>query len=189
MAEVSLAVAKAFGQPQAIEHSHAKPDVELFIMEGLLTHFFCYYDKADKNNIWWLLGHINKQKHWLRTSSHLSQSSPCDTHQIQSQLCSYSNSYRVPIGVFRFYLLKFLGTQNVAEERRKQWVPPYEAQVCPSMLYSDHIVASKVFIVLQGRALLGTYLSQQVSGDVTGRYIPPFYQLPAITVNEVSNCY
>ena len=189
MAEVSSAVVKAFGQPQATEHSDAKSDVELFIMEGLLTHFFCYYDKADKNNVWWLLGHINEQKHWLRALSHLSQSSPCDTDQIESQLCSYSNRYCVPIGVFKYYLLKILGTQNVAEEKRKQWVPPYEAQVCASMLCSDCIVASKMFIVLQGRALVGTYLIQQVSGDVTGRYIPPFYQLPAITINEVSNCY
>ena len=61
--------------------------------------------------------------------------------------------------------------------------PRYDA----SMIYSDCCVASKVFIVLQGRALVGTYLIQQVSGDVTGRYIPPFYQLATIT--EVSNCY
>ena len=127
MAEVSSAVTKAFGQPQAMEHSDAKPDVELFIMEGLLTHFFCYYDKADKNNIWWLLGYINEQKHWLRTISHLSQSSPSDNDQIQSQLCSHC--YGVPIGVFKYYLLKILGAQNVAEERRNQWVSPYEAQV------------------------------------------------------------
>ena len=131
MAEVSLAVAKVFGQPQATVHSDAKPDVELFITEGLLTHFFCYCDKADKNNIWWLLEHINKQKHWLRTSSHLSQSSPCDTDQIQSQLYSYSSSYCVPIGSFKYYLLKILGSSNNAkEESSKQWVPPYETEVC-----------------------------------------------------------
>ena len=142
MGEISSAVTKAYGRTHGTEHSNAKPDVEVFIMEGLLTHFFCYYDKADKNNVWWLLGHINKQKHWLRTS-HLSRSSPCDTDQIQSQLSSYSNSYCVPIGVFKYYLLKILGTQNNTEESRKHWVLPYEAEVCASMLFSECIVASK----------------------------------------------
>ena len=126
-------MAKAFGQPQAMEHSDAKPDVELFIMEGLLTHFFCYYDKADENNIWWLLGHINKQKHWLRTSSHLSQSSPCDTDQVQTQLHFCSNTHCVSLGLFKYYLLKILGScSNVKEESSKQWVPPYETEVCQS---------------------------------------------------------
>ena len=129
-----MAAVEAFGQPQAVHSSDVKPAVEAFIMEGLLTHFFCYYDKPHKNNVWWLLGHINEQKHWLRSSSlsriSVASQSSCDRDQVQSHLLFHCNSHRVPLNLFKYYLLKILGTQtNAREEQRKQWVPPFETEV------------------------------------------------------------
>ena len=129
-----MAVVEAFGQSQAVDGPDVEPAVEAFITEGLLTHFFCYYEKPDKNNVWWLLGHINEQKHWLRSSSlsriSVASQSSCDSDQVQLDLLFQCNSHCVSLNFFKYYLLKILGTQtNAREERRKQWVPPFETEV------------------------------------------------------------
>ena len=129
-----MAAVEAFGQPRAVDSPDVKPAVEAFITEGLLTHFFCYYDKPHENNVWWLLGHINEQKHWLRSSSlsriSIASQSSCDSDQIQSDLPPHCSSHCVPLNLFKYYLLKILGTQtNAKEEQRKQWVPPFETEV------------------------------------------------------------
>ena len=146
-----MAVVEAFGQHQEVDSPDMEPAVETFITEGLLTHFFCYHDKPAKNNVWWLLGHINEQKHWLRSSllsriTVASQSS-CDSDQVPSDLLFQHNS-RVPFNLFKYYLLKILGMQtNAKEEGRKQLVPPFETEVY--ILYFECygvIVAAKVFV-------------------------------------------
>ena len=45
-----------------------------------------------------------------------------------------------------------------------------------------------MIITLQGRAILETFLSRQISSDVTGMYIPPFYTLPGVAVPKVGTC-
>ena len=146
-----MAVVEAFGQHQEVDSPDMEPAVETFITEGLLTHFFCYHDKPAKNNVWWLLGHINEQKHWLRSSllsriTVASQSS-CDSDQVPSDLL-FQHYSRVPFNLFKYYLLKILGMQtNAKEEGRKQWVPPFETEVY--ILYFECygvIVAAKVFV-------------------------------------------
>ena len=156
MVEVSSAVTKAFGQTQAMQHSDAKPDVELFIIEGLLTHFFCYYTKPDKNNVWWLLGHMNKQKHWLKTS-HFSRSLSCDTDQVQTQLRFCSNTHCVSLGLLKYYLLKILGSCNTVKgESSKQWVPPYESEVgMPIMLSLEYVKVTFVLLCITGPCYCG----------------------------------
>lgn len=129
-----MAAVEAFGQPQAVDSADVKPAVEAFITEGLLAHFFCYCDKPHKNNVWWLLGHINEQKHWLRSSSlsriSVASQSTCDSDEVQPDLLSHCNSHCVPLNLFKYYLLKILGTRtNAREERRKPWVPPFETEV------------------------------------------------------------
>ena len=188
-----MAVAEAFGRHRAVDSPDVEPAVEAFITEGLLTHFFCYYEKPHKNNVWWLLGHINEQKHWLRSSSlsriSLASQSSCDSDQVQSDLLFHYNSHRVPLNLFKYYLLKILGTQtNAREERRKQWVPPFETEV--------YFILSVMWLLRyfyffkklsQGRAIVGRFLSKQISSDVTGTYVPPFYQLPGVAISEVSH--
>ena len=39
--------------------------------------------------------------------------------------------------------------------------------------------------ISQGRAIIGTFLAQKVSSDVTRTYVPPFYQLSGVAVAEV----
>jgi len=51
-------------------------------------------------------------------------------------------------------------------------------------------LASKGMIITsiplsQGRSMVGTFLAQKVSSDVTGTYLPPFYQLSGVAVAEV----
>ena len=190
-----MAAVEAFGQPQAVDSPDVKPAVEAFIMEGLLTHFFCYYDKPDQNNVWWLLGHINEQKHWLRSSSlsriSVASQSSCDSDQVHSDLPFHCNSHCVPLNLFKYYLLKILGTQaNAREERRKQWVPPFETEVyfIWSVMVLLRLLRYFFFLNLsQGRAVVGRFLSQQISSDLTKTYAPPFYQLPGVATSEVSH--
>ena len=126
-----MAVVEAFGQPQQVDSPDVEPAVEAFMIEGLLTHFFCYYDKPDKNNVWWLLGHINEQKQWLRSSRiTVASQSSCDSDQVPSDLSVSPLSCCVPFNLFKYYLFKILGTQtNAKEQGRKQWVPPFETEV------------------------------------------------------------
>ena len=126
-----MAVVEAFGQPQQVDSPDVEPAVEAFMTEGLLTHFFCYYDKPDKNNVWWLLGHINEQKQWLRSSRiTVASQSSCDSDQVPSDLSVSPLSCCVPFNLFKYYLFKILGTQtNAKKQGRKQWVPPFETEV------------------------------------------------------------
>ena len=147
-----MAVVEAFGQHQEVDSPDMEPAVETFITEGLLTHFFCYHDKPAKNNVWWLLGHINEQKHWLRSSSlsrmTVASQSSCDSDQVPSDLLFHRNSRCVPFNLFKYYLFKILGTQtNAKEQGRKQWVPPFETEVY--IVYFECygvILAAKVFV-------------------------------------------
>jgi len=41
--------------------------------------------------------------------------------------------------------------------------------------------------LLQGRAIVGRFLSQHISSDVTETYVPPFYQSPGVAISEVSH--
>jgi len=40
----------------------------------------------------------------------------------------------------------------------------------------------------QGRAMVGKFLAQKVSSNVTGTYVPPLYQLSGVAVAEVCVC-
>ena len=58
MPEISEAITKVFVRTESTNVS-----IIPFIADGLLTHFFCYYDKPSEINVLWLLEHINEQKH------------------------------------------------------------------------------------------------------------------------------
>ena len=146
-----MAVVEAFGQPQQVDSPDVEPAVEAFMTEGLLTHFFCYYDKPDKNNVWWLLGHINEQKQWLRSSSlsriTVASQSSCDSDQVPSDLSVSPLSRCVPFNLFKYYLFKILGTQtNAKEQGRKQWVPPFETKVYIVYFECYGVIVAKVFV-------------------------------------------
>ena len=59
----------------------------------------------------------------------------------------------------------------------------------PSALYF-RLTKEKILYqnLSQGRATVGTFLAQEVSRDVTGTYVPPFYQLSGEAVAEVWVC-
>ena len=143
-----MAVVEAFGQPQEVDSPDVEPAVEAFMTEGLLTHFFCYYDKPDKNNVWWLLGHINEQKQWLRSSRiTVASQSSCDSDQVPSDLSVSPLSRCVPFNLFKYYLFKILGTQtNAKEQGRKQWVPPFETKVYIVYFECYGVIVAKVFV-------------------------------------------
>ena len=44
---------------------------------------------------------------------------------------------------------------------------------------------NSVNIIPQGRAILETFLSREISSEVTGIYIPPFYMLPGVAAPKV----
>ena len=110
-----------------------------FMVDGLLTHFFCYCDKPKKNNVLWLLEHINEQKNWLMSvqvtthgfkshSSWKSTSSSGDSEEVQSPLLSFrSYCYCLPLNALKYYLMWILG--SFKEENMRQLVPPYEPEV------------------------------------------------------------
>ena len=50
------------------------------------------------------------------------------------------------------------------------------------------MLIKSVIISLQGRAILGIFLSERISNDVTGVYIPPFYKLAEVAMPEVGTC-
>ena len=163
-----MAVVEVFGQPQEVDSPDVEPAVVAFITEGLLAHFFCYYDKPDKKNVWWLLGRINEQKQWLRSSlssriTVASQSSG-DSDEVPSDLLFHRNSRCVPFNLFKYYLLKILGLQsNVKEQGRKQWVPPFKTEV--SIVYFECygvIVAGKVFVYFFKKFITGSCYSGKI---------------------------
>ena len=142
MPEISTAVIQAFCEPQGTDVFESKSNRSevTFIIEGLLTHFFCYFDKPEKRNISWLLEYINEQEHFLMVqsprlsiASHLSmgsRSSSYDSEEIHLPLLSsYSNTYFVPLTVLKYFLLRILGSCSEGKEGKKQWVPPFETEV------------------------------------------------------------
>lgn len=114
---------------------HAKmtdvPPVVPFIVDGLLTHFFCYFDKPNKDNVQWLLGHINEQKHWLRN---LQLSVGYDKMQ-STLLSNHSDPHRLPLNALKFYLLRIL--DSCGKENMRQLVAPYEPEV--NIIHSEYM--------------------------------------------------
>ena len=109
-----------------------------FIADGLLTHFICYYDKPNKDNILWLLERINEQKNWLMDlqlpthgltlySSWKSRSLSGDSEEVQSPLSFHSDSHCLPLNALKYYLMQILS--SFREENMRQLVPPYEPEV------------------------------------------------------------
>ena len=140
MPEVSTAVTEAFCQPQGTDVSDTNPCVVPFITEGLLTHFFCYYDKPDRRNILWFLEHVNKHKHLMRVqysklgvTSNLSpilRSSSYNSEEAKLQLfSSCSNTHCIELTMLKYYLSRILGSCSGGKEAKKQWVLPYESEV------------------------------------------------------------
>ena len=166
MPEISKAITEVFVHTE-------RTDVSIipFIADGLLTHFFCYYDKPSEVNVLWLLEHINKQKHWLKNLQ-LS----VDYHEVQSTLHSYhSDPLRLPLNVLKFYLLKIL------DSCKKKSMRQLEVNLsCILIWWYDTLTRNMLIVILQGRAVLGTFLSKKITRNFTGTYIPPFYQLSEI---------
>ena len=48
-------------------------------------------------------------------------------------------------------------------------------------------MATDAINLSQGRAIVGRFLSKQISSDRTEIYVPPFYQLSGVTFSEVSH--
>jgi len=143
MPEVSTAVTEAFRQPQGTDVNESNQSVVSFIIEGLLTHFFCYYDKQDSRNISWFLEYINEQEHLLEVQlprrrysdasqlSLSSKSSHYDPEEVDSPLLpSYYGASCVPLNMLKYFLLRILGScSEVKEEGRKQWISLFETEV------------------------------------------------------------
>ena len=143
MPEVSTAVTEAFHQPKGTDVNESNQSAVSFIIEGLLTHFFCYYDKQDSRNISWFLEYINEQEHLLEVqlprrrysdASQLSlstKSSHYDPEEVDSPLLpSYYHASCVPLNMLKYFLLRILGScSEVREEGRKQWIPPFKTEV------------------------------------------------------------
>ena len=145
MPEISTAVNEAFCQPQGTEVFQSNRPVVTFIIEGLLTHFFCYYDKPNNRNISWFLEYINEQEHLLEVQLHrFSAASPLslssrsfsyDSEKVDSPiLSSYSDTDCVPLSMLKYFLLRILGSCSEGREGRKQWVPPYKTEVNHTIL-------------------------------------------------------
>ena len=141
MPEISTAVTEAFYQPQRTAVFEPNQSVVSFIIEGLLTHFFCYYDEQDSRNISWFLEYINEQEHLLRVQlprlssaalhpSLSSRGSSYDSEEVDSPiLSSYYDTDCVPLNMLKYFLLRILGSCSEGREARKQWIPPYKAEV------------------------------------------------------------
>ena len=137
MPEISNAVTEAFCQPQGTDVFVSNQSIVPFITEGLLTHFFCYYDKPDSRNVLWFLEYVNKQEHLLRVQlPHLSaalclsRSTSYDSEDVDSPLLSpHSDADGVPLSMLKCFLLRILGSCSERKEGTKQWVPPYETEV------------------------------------------------------------
>lgn len=144
MPEISTAVNEAFCVPQGVESIRSNRSVVIFITEGLLTHFFCYYDKPNNRNISWFLGYINEQEHLLEMQLHRfsaasplslsSRSSSYDSDEVHSPILSYSDTDCVPLSMIKYFLLRILGSCGEGKKCRKPWVPPYETEVICTIL-------------------------------------------------------
>ena len=117
MPEIFKAVVEVFGHVQTTDVSDS---IVPFIADGLLTHFICYYDKPNKDNILWLLEHINEQKNWLKSFK-----LPDDSNKVQAT--NFSDLHCVPLNALKYYLLRILG--SCRKESRKHFVLPYESEV------------------------------------------------------------
>ena len=118
MPEISEAITKVL-----VDTESTAVSIIPFIADGLLTHFFCYYNKPNKVNVLWLLEHINEQKHWLKTLQ-LS----VDYCDVQSTLHSYhSDPLHLPLNALKFYLLRIL--DSCKKESETQLDAPYEPEV------------------------------------------------------------
>ena len=173
MPEISKAITEVF-----VDTERADVSIIPFIADGLLTHFFCYYDKPSEVNVMWLFEHINEQKRWLKNLQ-LS----VDYCEVQSTLHSYhSDPFRLPFNVLKFYLLRIL--DSCKKESVTQLVAPYEPEVNLSCILSicwyDTLAGNMLIVILQGLAVLGTFLSKKITRNFTGTYIPPFYRLSEI---------
>ena len=136
MPEIFEVITEVFGHARRTD---VHESIVLFIVDGLLAHFFCYYDKPNKNNVSWLLEHINEQKNWLKgvqpsrhgLTSHSSRkftSSSEDPDEVQSPLLSYhSDTYCLPLNALKYYLMRVLGT--CGEESMRHLVSPYKPEV------------------------------------------------------------
>ena len=134
MPEVSAAVTEAFHQHQGTDVFESNRSVVTFITEGLLTHFFCYFEKLERSNISWFLEYINKQNHLLRVqlpqhnnALQLSLSSRSSSEEVDLPFLPY---YNTDFNMLKYFLLKILGScSEVKQEDRKQWISPYETEV------------------------------------------------------------
>ena len=136
MPEMFETITKLFDNAQRTDVHNS---IVSFIADGLLTHFICYDDKPNKENILWLLEHINEQKSLLMGlqlqthgltlySSWKSRSSSGDSEEVQSPLLSFhSDSHCLPLNTLKYYLMRILG--SFREENMRQLVPPYEPEV------------------------------------------------------------
>ena len=127
MPAIFEAITEVFGHTKMANVSPIVP----FIVDGLLTHFFCYYDKPNRVNVQWLLGHINEQKHWLKNFQ-LS----VGYDKMQSTLLSYhSDPHCLPLNALKFYLLRIL--DSCKNESTRQLVAPYEPEV--NIIHSEYM--------------------------------------------------
>lgn len=136
MPEMFETITKLFDNAQRTDVHNS---IVSFIADGLLTHFICYYDKPNKENILWLLERINEQKSLLMGlqlqthgltlySSWKPRSLSGDSEEVQSPLLSFrSDSHCLPLNTLKYYLMRILG--SFREENMRQLLPPYEPVV------------------------------------------------------------
>lgn len=117
MPEIFKAVVEVFGH---VQQTDASDSIVLFIADGLLTHFICYYDKPNKDNILWLLEHINEQKNWLKTFK-----PPDDSDKVLAT--DFSDLRCFPLNALKYYLLRILG--SCRKESRKHFVSSFKSEV------------------------------------------------------------
>lgn len=117
MPEIFKAVVEVFGH---VQQTDASDSIVLFIADGLLTHFICYYDKPNKDNILWLLEHINELKNWLKTFK-----PPDDSDKVLAT--DFSDLRCFPLNALKYYLLRILG--SCRKESRKHFVSSFKSEV------------------------------------------------------------
>ena len=117
MPEIFKAVVEVFGH---VQQTDASDSIVMFIADGLLTHFICYYDKPNKDNILWLLEHINEQKNWLKTFK-----PPDDSDKVLAT--DFSDLRCFPLNALKYYLLRILG--SCRKESRKHFVSSFKSEV------------------------------------------------------------
>lgn len=128
MPEIFKGVVEVFGHYQQTD---ASDSIVLFIADGLLTHFICYYDKPNKDNILWLLEHINEQKNWLKTFK-----PPDDSDKVLAT--DFSDLHCFPLNALKYYLLRILG--SCRKESRKHFVSSFKSEVKLLYILSIYVV-------------------------------------------------